>query len=294
MSQRPAVDVVVPFYGSYEQLVALLARLEKLHLGPRDTLTVVDNRPADAIARVDDPRVLLAPEVQSAPYSRNAGAMGGSHEWIVFIDADVDPASDILEQYFGTGPPADDVGVMAGAIHDQDPPPSAPRPAAARYMFLRRCMAQTTTKAQLGPFAKTANAAFRRDAFEAVGGFQVNLVCGEDVDLCYRLAQAGWRLEFREEPVVEHIGRESVLALLRQQAKHGTGTGWLDREYPGFSPPFRWSSLIVSVARGVIKSGWARIRGERDRALIEALDPLTALAFHLGRLRSNYVSEQAG
>jgi mycofactocin glycosyltransferase len=292
MSERPAVDIVVPFVGSGQQLVALLDRLEKLRLGPDDVLTVVDNRPADATGRVDDPRVVLAPQMQSAPYSRNAGALRGSNEWIVFIDADVDPAPDVIEQYFVTGPLADDLAVLAGAIHDQDPPRGTPHSAAARYMFLRKCMAQTTTKAQLGPFAKTANAAFRRSAFDSVGGFHTNLVCGEDVDLCYRLAAAGWRLEFRDEPVVEHIGRENVVALLRQQAKHGTGTGWLDKEYPGFSPPFRWSSLVVSVMRGLVKSGWSRTRGDRDRALIEALDPLTALAFHLGRLRSNYVNQQ--
>lgn len=291
MSDRPAVDVVVPFFGSGQQLRGMLERLEKLRLRPADTLTVVDNRPAGAADRVDDPRVVLAPQVQSAPYSRNAGAQRGSNEWIVFIDADVDPAPDVIEQYFVNGRPADDVAVLAGAIHDQDPPPGTPRSAAARYMFLRKCMAQTTTKAQLGPFAKTANAAFRRSAFDGVGGFHTNLVCGEDVDLCYRLAAAGWRLEFRDEPIVEHIGRENVLALLRQQAKHGTGTGWLDQEYPGFSPPFRWSSLVVSVVRGLVKSGWARTRGDRDRALIEILDPLTALAFHLGRLRSNYVNQ---
>ena len=286
---RPAVDVVVPFFGSREQLVALLGRLERLRLGPGDTVTVVDNRPASVTERIDDPRVILAPEVQSAPYSRNAGVKHGSHEWIVFIDADVEPTPDVIEEYFVTGPPDDDVAVMAGAIHDQDPPPGTRHAAAARYMFLRKVMAQSNTKAQLGPFAKTANAAFRRLAFEAVGGFHTNLVCGEDVDLCYRLASAGWRLEFRDEPVVDHIGRENVLALLRQQIKHGQGTGWLDQQYPGFSPPFRWSSLVVSVFRGLVKSGWARVRGQRDRALIEALDPLTALAFHLGRLRSNYV-----
>ena len=289
MIDRPAVDVVVPFFGSHQQLVDLLVRLEPLRLRSHDTLTVVDNRPPDADGRVEDSRVILAPEVQSAPFSRNAGALRGSNEWIVFIDADVQPDPDVIERYFELGLPDNDVAVLAGAIYDQDPPPGTPHPTAGRYMFLRKCMSQTTTKAQLGPFAKTANAAFRRSAFESLGGFQTNLVCGEDVDLCYRLQNAGWRLEFRDEPAVEHIGRENVMALLRQQAKHGTGTGWLDREYPGFSPRFTWSSLVVSVARGAVKAAWARVRGEHDRAIIEMLDPLTALAFHLGRLRSNYV-----
>ena len=222
MSERPAVDVVVPFFGSGRQLVALLDRLQKLRLGPDDTLTVVDNRPVHASDRVDDPRVVLAPQVQSAPYSRNSGAQRGSNEWIVFIDADVDPAPDVIEQYFVTGPPADDVAVLAGAIHDQDPrqPERRTRPPRATCSYASAWPRPIPRR----NCAKTANAAFRRSAFDAVGGFHTNLVCGEDVDLCYRLAAAGWRLEFRDEPVVEHIGRENVVVAL-SVSRPSTGRG---------------------------------------------------------------------
>ena len=292
MSSRPSVDVVVPFRGTDAELARLLAALEDLRLGPLDTLSVVDNRPGENSPEASPPHVLRAPRRQSSYHARNRGAARGSAEWLLFIDADVAAPADLLDRYFAAGPPDDDVAVLAGAIHDRDAPRGARRPAAARYAFLRGSMAHTNTRARLGPFAKTANAAVRRVAFETIGGFRDDVRSGGDVDLCYRLVAAGWRLEFRSAAAVEHRGRERVIDLVRQQARHGSGTAWLDLEHPGFSAPFRWSSLLVSLLRGLRRGARARIQGDYDRALVEVLDPLTALAFHLGRLRSNTVRER--
>jgi GT2 family glycosyltransferase len=191
----------------------------------------------------------------------------------------------LVDRYFAAGPPARSVAVLAGEILDKEPPRGC-RHGAARYAFLRRSMAQRNTRAALGPFAKTANAAVRRAPFEAIGGFRENLLAGEDVDLCYRLRNAGWQLEYRDDAFVEHRGRNTVRELVRQHMGHGAGTAWLDTEYPGFGPPVRWASLVVSMVRGTLKSGWAVMHRDYDRALIEFLDPVTALSFHLGRLRS--------
>ena len=47
----------------------------------------------------------------------------------------------------------------------------------------------------------------RADAFAAVGGFDERARCGEDADLCFRLARAGWALEERPAAFVEHPTR---------------------------------------------------------------------------------------
>ncbi len=56
-----------------------------------------------------------------------------------------------------------------------------------------------------------ANMAVRRDVFEAVGGlsrelgrFRGTLLCGEDRDLCRRVAARGYRSEYRPELIVRH------------------------------------------------------------------------------------------
>jgi hypothetical protein len=45
VSVRPAVDVVLPFRGSDDQLVEVAERLAGLMLRPGDTATIADNRP---------------------------------------------------------------------------------------------------------------------------------------------------------------------------------------------------------------------------------------------------------
>src|SRR3712207_7575346 len=53
-------------------------------------------------------------------------------------------------------------------------------------------------------YAQTANAAVRRTAFDAVGGFEERIRSAGDADLCWRVVAAGWELEARPE-----IGRAS-------------------------------------------------------------------------------------
>jgi GT2 family glycosyltransferase len=55
-----------------------------------------------------------------------------------------------------------------------------------------------------------AAALYRRDAFEAVGGFDEDFFCyGEDVDLGFRLRLAGWKSMLVPEAVVRHVGSAS-------------------------------------------------------------------------------------
>jgi GT2 family glycosyltransferase len=53
--------------------------------------------------------------------------------------------------------------------------------------------------------------ALRREAYEAVGGFDPSffLYC-EEVDLCYRLQQAGWQVHFTTAATIEHVGGAST------------------------------------------------------------------------------------
>jgi GT2 family glycosyltransferase len=55
-----------------------------------------------------------------------------------------------------------------------------------------------------------AAALYRRDAIEAVGGFDEDFFCyGEDVDLGFRLRLAGWKSMLVQDAVVRHVGSAS-------------------------------------------------------------------------------------
>jgi GT2 family glycosyltransferase len=286
---RSPVDVVVPFVGSDSELLALCDHLLSLRRQADDSLTIVDNRPTKRADRtIDGVRVLGAPEVQSSYHARNRGAAVGSSPWIVFVDADVRVSEDLIDRYFRP-PPSEATAVLAGAIANEGPALRGREPMAVRYAHLAQLFAQETTldKADF-PYAMTANCVIRREAFAAVAGFVGNIRSGGDAEICIRLRNAGWGIESRPEAVVTHVSRETVRKLLRQSARHGSGAAWLDRRYPGFSPPARlpgaWASRRLGAAL------LAGLRGDRDLALVYFIDGARSLAFDLGRRVPNDVS----
>jgi hypothetical protein len=284
VADRDRVDVVIPFAGTQAELDDLLGRAARIALRSGDTITVVDNR-RDGEPPADD-RVVAARERPSSYYARNRGAERGSAEWIVFVDADVEPAADLLDRYFAR-PPARRTAVLAGGVVDE-PVEAGERSRAARYAHLRGRMGQSNTlvPGEWG-YAQTANCAVRRTAFQAVDGFRDAIRSAGDADLCFRLRRAGWELEERPEAVVVHRSRRRLRSMLRQRARHGSGIGWLEREYPGSFPRKNPLGLLKWTFQSFARGAVAGARGRSDAALIAAIEPLEAWALELGRLVSN-------
>jgi hypothetical protein len=291
---RPAVDVVVPFSGPASALEALQTRLQLLRRRRGDTLLIVDNTPGRAgtlgATTVQDADgaipVLCDAERRTPGYARNRGAAIGKGDWLVFFDADTDPSVDLLDRYFEPQP-GDAIGLLGGGIRDE-PVASNGRPA-ARYQYIRSAMSQDQTF-RLGRwgFPVTANVAVRRAAFEGVGGFREDIRAAEDADLTYRLRADGWRVERRDGAIVTHRSRQTLRSFIVQQALHAAGGAWLDRQYPGSTPP--------RSGRGI---NWGRVRdagaaliaaarsGDRDRLLRAVFEPLEMLTWKLGRSLPN-------
>ena len=287
--KRAAVDVVVPFAGDESELRDLLRRLARLDLDDHDTVTVVDNRPPGA-ARVGDPRVISAPERQSSYFARNRGAARGDAEWLLFIDADVEPAPALVDAYFAE-PPEERDGVLAGAVVDEPLDPGGRHPLPARYAMLRGSMSQSNTLSGGDrPYAQTANCAVRRVAFDAVGGFRDDIRSGGDADLCFRVAGAGWQIASRPQAAVVHRSRRTLRKMLRQRARHGSGAAWLARNHPGtFERDTTWLGLAKWTVQSEARAGVALVRGHRDDAVVAFVDPLSEWAFQLGRRFPNEV-----
>jgi len=276
------VDVVVPFRGTAADREALREALADLQLEPGDSLVVVDNTPGAAASDGPVP-VRAAAEIATPGYARNRGAALGNAPWILFLDADVTPEPALLDLYFEPSPQPG-TALLAGGIRDE--PAGRGSSAVVRYAHLSQAMSQDNTL-EYGPrwgFAKTANAAFRRAAFEAVGGFRESIRAGEDADLTYRLRAAGWRLERREGALVVHASRRTPRALGAQWLGFGSAGAWLERTYPGSFPARRRPGLALwglrFAAGGLVQ---AARRRNRDMALRAVLEPLEQLSYELGR-----------
>lgn len=289
---RPGVDVVVPFAGTDAALERLLGTMAGVRLGPDDTMRIVDNGPPATTRRDREfgerRRVLVETRLPSSYFARNQGAWAGDAEWIVFLDADVQPPPDLLEAYFAE-PLDEKVGVLAGGVTDEVTGDTGWRHPAARYADLRASMSQANTMVGEWAYAQTANCAVRRAAFTEVGGFTAIIRSGGDADLCFRLRAAGWALVAREEAGVVHHNRPTLRAMLRQRARHGSGARWLNRFYPGAFPPRRSPGTAVWAVKQGLRAVGALARGDGDRGVLLGVEVLSHWAFELGRLIPNHV-----
>jgi glycosyltransferase involved in cell wall biosynthesis len=258
----------VPFAGSAESARRTIGFLEALRAGDGDELILADNTP-DGVAGPEGAgsrvTIVPAPAERSSYHARNAGAEASRNGWLLFMDSDCLPDPGLLDAYFAR-PPAAGTGVVAGGV----------RPAAGQEgVFPRYARARThiTEEPQVRggfrPAGITPNLLLRREAYVAVGGFHEGLASGADVEICWRIQDAGWRLEHRPDATVQHHHVETLAALGRQCRRHASGRAWLNRRYPGAAPRPKLARRLVHAVGG---AAYRSLRLQRERALFRAID----------------------
>jgi GT2 family glycosyltransferase len=92
------------------------------------------------------------------------------------------------------------------------------------------------------------NMAFRRHALQAIDGFDPRFrVAGDDVDVCWRLLERGWKLGFSPSALVWHRRRSSIRAYWKQQKGYGQAEALLEAKWPekyNFAGYAIWSGRI--------------------------------------------------
>jgi mycofactocin system glycosyltransferase len=87
----------------------------------------------------------------------------------------------------------------------------------------------------------------RTDAIRALGGFDTDLRVGEDVDLVWRLCDAGQRCRYEPMAVVTHRPRADWAGWWRQRVGYGRSAAPLSRRHRGALAPVRTSAWSVAV-----------------------------------------------
>lgn len=127
----------------------------------------------------------------SIPHQRNAGVTLARGEIIVFTDAGCRPEPGWLARL--VAPILQGEGITAGltlstpgsnGLYDRGARKALESP------YLTECA--------------TINLAFRREAFNAIGGFDERFAYGSDVDFTWRLTDAGYQIRSIPEAVVRH------------------------------------------------------------------------------------------
>ena len=285
---RPTVSVVVPFFGDAQAAMAVVDALETLSLRPGDELILADNTPDGVAARLNrgEVRVVTASGERSSYHARNVGAEHARGEWLLFTDADCVPQADLLDAFFRR-PVDSSTALVAGAIE----PVAGEETLLAEWASSREILSQRVAAAAELPAAATACLLVRRSAWVAVGGFQEGVRSGADLEFCWRLADRGYRLEFRPEASVEHRHRESLRAIARQMARYSAGNAWQQRRRPGSAPRDR---PLADLARALAGTLWFALTLRGRRAALKLVDGVAVTAQLVGRGLSNSVVEGPG
>src|SRR5205814_5918377 len=183
---------------------------------------IVDDGSSDqtaAIAREIGFRVISTSK-RGLSNARNTGLEAAAGEIVAYIDDDAYPDPHWLRYLaasFMNPRGRNDSGMGGPNI----PPPEdgliahcvALAPGGPRHVLLTNHTAE---------HIPGCNMAFRKAALVAAGGFDPQFcVAGDDVDICWRLQQAGGTLGFSPGAVVWHHRRNSIRAYWRQQSGYG-------------------------------------------------------------------------
>jgi hypothetical protein len=245
---------------------------------------VADNSVGRTLEQIELPpgwRMVRAVHEGSPAYTRNTAALEASREWFLFLDSDVRPRGDLINDFFRESIP-DDVGIVAGTVLSDE----SQRSLAARWADSRGMTEQAhNLDHPFKPYFLSACMLMRRTVWEELGGFLEGIFNGEDVDFCWRAQEAGWRVTLCEEATVVHLHRETVKALLSQAAVRGASATWVHRRWPEAARPARPGMLLM--AQGIVVSPLMVMAGQAERAGFRLLDVASVAAEWRGTLRHN-------
>jgi len=226
-----AFSVIVCTRNGRERIGDCLEAVRKLEGADFETILVDDGSAdgtADYVAARFPQVKLLRLDPCGLSAARNAGAAAALGEILAFTDDDCAPDREWLlrlDRVFADGRFA-----AAGG------PNLPPRPRSWREAVV--CAAPGAPSHVMLDDAEAehlpgCNLAVTRTAFEAVGGFDPRFhTAGDDVDFCWRLRDAGYRLGFAPGAFVWHWRRPSIRAFLRQQIGYGAAEKMLIAKFP--------------------------------------------------------------
>jgi GT2 family glycosyltransferase len=283
-SPRPAVALLVPFYGTADDGRDLVAALARVALRDGDEIVIADNTEDGRFpaGEAREPmRVVRAPLERSSYYARNMAVEASRAPWLLFVDSDTRPDAGVIDAYFAQ-PVPDDVGILSGGVVAAE---GEEETLIARYARSRTHIdPEHYRKADRRPAGITANLLVRRAAWEDVHGFQEGVRSGGDIEFCWRVQDAGWRFDWRPAAIVEHVHVETVRALVKKTVRHAGGGGWVNERYDDAFPRPRLARPLARSAAGA--AVWM-LRGQRERGAFKAVDGLFVAADAYGRLTGN-------
>jgi len=259
----PRASVVVCTFNGSHTIRQCLEGLRKLQY-PNYEVIVVDDGSTDGagdIAIEYNVRVIRT-ENRGLSNARNLGLAAATGEIIAYLDDDASPDPDWLSYLALTFRKTNSAGVGG---------PNIPFPddgeVAACIAHAPGGPTHVLVSDQEAEHIPGCNMAFRRDWLQSIGGFDSQFrVAGDDVDVCWRIQEAGGRLGFNPAAMVLHHCRGTLRGFWKQQVGYGKAEAMVERKWPekyNTAGQIAWGGRIysdgllrsVQCARGRIYQG---------------------------------------
>ncbi|MBK8979171.1 MAG: glycosyltransferase [Planctomycetes bacterium] len=157
-------------------------------------------------------RLVVEPE-RGLSIARNRGIREARGEFLVFVDDDAIAAPDLLARYVEEFARVPDLGLCGGRVrlHYLSPPPPWLDSALVPYLS---AFEQGDEPKDLAPIdaPRGCNMAFRATVFERIPPFSDrfgrkgrSLLSGEEIEVAYRVAAAGWRIRYLPGASIDHL-----------------------------------------------------------------------------------------
>jgi mycofactocin glycosyltransferase len=270
------VTVVVPVRDRPGQLDRLLRALNGPDAPNGLACIVIDDASVDAGATKEIAErhgaafIGLATNVGPAG-ARNAGLAAVHTRLVAFVDSDCVPTAGWLHPLLGHF----DDPLVAAVAPRIVPIGGARRHEAARSSLDRGDRPGPVRPGSRIPFVPSAALVVRTEVASGTDLFDPALRGGEDVDLVWRLAEAGWDVRYVPESTVAHESPASLVEFLGRRAFYGTSAAPLSRRHGAAVAPVHLSAWSLAV--------WALLLTRRPVLALTALSASIVILAH--RLR---------
>ncbi len=217
-SLRFKASIIIPVFNKLELTRQCLTTLASLTTMPEYEVIVVDNASGDGTAEFlaelgGDVQVISNPENYGFAVACNQGANAARGEFLLFLNNDTIPTEGWLNALVDEVERHPDVAVVGSKLLYEDGTIQHAGVAFSRTAFMpyhiyRTFPADSPMVNRRREFQCVTGACMlvRRDVFEEVGRFDEGFKNGfEDVDLCLKIRERGWRIVYRPDSVVYHL-----------------------------------------------------------------------------------------
>jgi GT2 family glycosyltransferase len=261
MTDSLRISVVVPTYNRLDTLRHVIPALVAQDVGPGAfEVIVADSRSDDGTAEYLAEVARTAPHIRHLPgpytgraAARNAGVGAARAPIVLFTDADIIASPDLLAVHLARHAADAEPKAVVGCEVQVDS--YAQYENKRDHPELRRPLHPPARKKISWLFFLTGNASVRRADLERVGGFDENFTGygHEDLELGYRLEQAGIAIHYASDAVNYHWHPVPFDQQQGRMELAGRSTVRFFRKHPtldvrmrlGMSPPALWAHGLV-------------------------------------------------